>query len=162
MKIVKSYFEKRVKDNKDLVQARKVQLGQNKQYYELSDDQYRAEFEKLSNLEATFAKKTWNDYEWVVKRNNQKKEALNKLAQVSCEVGGRAWNPDCGKLEEFYDTQDEEIERAKFNQQALFEDFKSIIKSDEEMAVIRNKYETLIRNNNYQSIGRQRNIRSRF
>jgi hypothetical protein len=30
MKIVKSYFEKRVKDNKDLVQARKVQLGQNK------------------------------------------------------------------------------------------------------------------------------------
>jgi len=47
-----------------------VQLGQNKQYYALTDDEYRVEFEKLSAMEATYAKKTWNDYEWVVKRNN--------------------------------------------------------------------------------------------
>jgi len=109
MEIIQSYFQKLVSDNASLIESRKLQLRQNRKQYQLSMSELRQKYEKLSYLQSNYAIVTSNDYDLLVERNQQKKEALMNLTRVSCELGGAQWNSKCTQLGSFYLEQEREI-----------------------------------------------------
>ena len=99
--------------NKEITELNKKQVIMNRTNFEWDDITYSEHLARATLSGVNAEKGAWAQFETMENRNNQKRRSLRKLARVGCDMGGKAWTPQCDALNAFYAEQDGEIKDIK-------------------------------------------------
>jgi len=125
-----------VRKNKEITELNKKQVIMNRTNFEWDDITYSEHLARATLSGVNAEKGAWVQFQTMENRNNQKRRSLRKLARVGCDMGGKAWTPQCDALNAFYAEQDGEIKDIKINYEAMFEDYRWALKSKAYMASV--------------------------
>lgn len=144
---------------------RKKQIANNKVFNNLSEEDYQNALQEAITQNAKLINANNDNYTMFLSRNDRKRAALKKLAIVRCRLGnGLCYdrNEQCDALVAFYRKQDAAIEMLRHTSMGTIRDYRSIWKTDAEMAQIEGEYQGKIDANKYELSQDILNIREAF